>query len=91
MQDNRKLVVNHSLTGSELTRSPGDTRWSIGVRNWTGYLQQPTIAAGLNKHCSRINPDIFDRIRKNSNAVEVAHHRANSTGKRCTLLQAVLK
>jgi hypothetical protein len=61
------------------------------VRNWAGYLQQETIAAGLNKYCSRIDPELFDRIRKNSNAVEAAHHRANSTGKRCSLLQAVLK
>jgi hypothetical protein len=68
-----------------------DERWPKKVRDWVAYLQEDTIAAGLNKHCSRMPTELFERIRDNSNAVEVAHHRSNSTGVRTSLLQAIRK
>jgi hypothetical protein len=82
-----------SLTNLKLIQKwlGDESLWSTKVRHWAKYLKQDTIASGLNPFCSRINPTDFESIRSNTNAVEVAHWRGNSVGRRCTLLQAILK
>lgn len=49
----------------------------------------PVIAAGLNEHCTLMNMDAFQRIRKSTNAVEQTHYKSNSMGRRLSILKAI--
>ncbi|OCK98625.1 uncharacterized protein K441DRAFT_542930, partial [Cenococcum geophilum 1.58] len=40
------------------------------VANWARHKRHPVIALGLNKHCSLINYELFNRLRYYINAVE---------------------
>ena len=45
----------------------------------------------MNQACSLIPKENWHEIRPNTNGVEVAHYKSNSTGRRRTLLMAILK
>ena len=40
------------------------------VTNWVRYKRHLVIALGLNKHCSLINHELFNRLRYYINIVE---------------------
>jgi hypothetical protein len=60
------------------------------VQEWARHKRYGWVSCGLNKHMSKIDPDIFDTTRRNTNAVESSHNKVNSSGKRQTFLAAVL-
>ncbi|KAG9240436.1 hypothetical protein BJ878DRAFT_468327 [Calycina marina] len=62
---------------------------SIQVVNCTKHKQHECIASGLNPYCSRIGIELFECIRKHTNAVEQRHFKSTSLGRRLSLLKAV--
>ncbi|OCK85458.1 hypothetical protein K432DRAFT_33984 [Lepidopterella palustris CBS 459.81] len=59
------------------------------IAEWALHKKHDIIASGLNKFCSEIDPAVFDRIRKHTNAVESSHHKSNSMGRYLSLLRAI--
>ncbi|KFY79201.1 hypothetical protein V498_08982 [Pseudogymnoascus sp. VKM F-4517 (FW-2822)] len=59
------------------------------VVDWVKHKKQSCIASGLNKYCSQMNHDLFERARRHTNAVEQTHFKSMSFGKRLSLLKAV--
>lgn len=62
----------------------------LDIQRWAQHKAHSVIAAGLNKHCSEMDPKDWDSLSKNSNAVEQAAKKSYSYGKNLQLLQAVL-
>ncbi|RDW94632.1 hypothetical protein BP5796_00395 [Coleophoma crateriformis] len=59
------------------------------VVNWTKHKQHLCIAPGINPYCSQIAPDLFERTRKHTDAVEQTYFKSTSLGKRLSLVKAV--
>ncbi|OXV07071.1 hypothetical protein Egran_05164, partial [Elaphomyces granulatus] len=59
------------------------------VVEFVRHKRNPDIACGLNKFCSQIPGEIFDRVRHHTNAAEQSHNKAYSFGRRQTLLQGL--
>jgi hypothetical protein len=50
------------------------------VANWARYKRYLVIALGLNKHCSLINYELFDRLRHYINVVEQTANKLYAFG-----------
>lgn len=76
-----------------LTRSKGYAFiWNKPkILNWADHKARPVIAAGLNRHCSLMDPECFLKADLTTNASESGHHQVNTTGRYLTLLGAVMK
>jgi hypothetical protein len=61
------------------------------VANWARYKRYLVIALGLNKHCSLINHELFNRLRHYINAVEQIANKLYVFGIRQFLLPAVIR
>lgn len=61
------------------------------IKRWAKHKKNEVIAAGLNKHCSLIDPQVYDRLRDNTNAAEQSANKSYSLGKKQDLLPAVLR
>ncbi|KAF2809704.1 uncharacterized protein BDZ99DRAFT_387971, partial [Mytilinidion resinicola] len=59
------------------------------VQGWARHKRHPIIASGLNKYCSDVDPEIWDKLRKNTNATEQTHYKSDSMGRRLSLLRAI--
>lgn len=59
------------------------------VIDWAKNKKYYLIASGYNKSCSSVDPEIFDQLRKHTNAVESTHYKSNSMGRYLSLLRAV--
>ncbi|KAN0067108.1 hypothetical protein V8E54_014755 [Elaphomyces granulatus] len=54
------------------------------------HKRNPDIACGLNKFCSLIPVDMFEKLRNYTNAAEQTHNKSHAFGRRQTLLQGVV-
>jgi len=61
------------------------------VTNWARHKRYLVIASGLNKHCSLINHELFNRLRHHTNAVEQIANKLYAFGIRQFLLPAVTR
>ena len=61
------------------------------VRAWARHKKIPLYAAGTNRHHSGMPVEDFIEVRRHTNAVETAHHKAQSLGIRLSLLKAFKK
>lgn len=64
---------------------------SASLRNWARHKQNKFIMHGLNKNLTHTNPALFAALRKNDNAVEQSHYKANARGKQLSLVAAILR
>ncbi|KAF1814376.1 hypothetical protein P152DRAFT_413142 [Eremomyces bilateralis CBS 781.70] len=62
---------------------------SESVKEWTRHKMQPSIACGLNKHCSMIASEVWERTRNHTNATEQTRFKSNSFGRQLPLLRAI--
>lgn len=58
-------------------------------KGWCLHKSYPPIAAGINATCSRIPSHIRPQIANHTNAVEQAHEKSYSMGKKQHLLPAI--
>ncbi|RKF71415.1 hypothetical protein GcM3_102023 [Golovinomyces cichoracearum] len=61
------------------------------VRTWAQNKANPVIAAAINRNCTKIDKDLFGRIRKHTNSNEQTGNKSNATGWRQRLLPAIEK
>jgi hypothetical protein len=61
------------------------------VANWVRYKRYLVIALGLNKHCSLINYELFNRLRHYINIVEQIVNKLYVFSIRQFLLPAVIR
>ncbi|KAF1808090.1 hypothetical protein P152DRAFT_256677 [Eremomyces bilateralis CBS 781.70] len=61
----------------------------VEIQQWVRHKRHPVIAAGLNRACSDMDPNVFDSVLKHTNAVEQAANKSYAPGKRQDLLIAI--
>lgn len=61
------------------------------VAEWARHKRHSVIAAGLNKACSLMKSEYFEKIRNITNAVEQSHYMSYYMGTYDTLLGATLR
>ena len=69
-----------------LIGSPLSTK---SVINWAYYKEQRSITLGINPFCLEIDLSLFNKIRKNTNAIKQTYYKSNSLSRRLLLLQAI--
>ena len=62
---------------------------SENVINWAIHKEQSSIASGINRFCSRMDPGLFQKVRNHTNATEQTHYKSNALGRRLPLLRAI--
>jgi hypothetical protein len=53
------------------------------------HKRYEVIAAGLNQHCSLIPSEIWEELRKHTNAVEQSHQKSYALGNQSPLVPAI--
>ncbi|OQD70543.1 hypothetical protein PENANT_c255G11182 [Penicillium antarcticum] len=66
-----------------------DSEPSLKIQEWAKHKMRDNIASGLHRGSSKVPWTIFDETRRNTNAVEQSHFKANNRGRQLTLLNAV--
>ena len=67
----------------------GSAQSSDSVVNWAIHKEQPSIASGINRFCSEMDPALFEKVRDHTNAAEQTHYKSNALGRRLPLLRAI--
>jgi hypothetical protein len=64
---------------------------SQSVTNWAKYKRHLVITLGLNKHCSLINHELFNKLRHYINAVEQIANKLYTFSIQQFLLPAIIR